>query len=83
MCDKVILENGRMLMFISDCYKDKKLRDNALGSFSECFKTQKLCNKALSTCPYAKQFVPDQFKTHEMSDKAADNCPFAFDSVTD
>ena len=25
MCDKVVIENGRMLGFIPDCYKDKNV----------------------------------------------------------
>ena len=39
--------------------------------------------KAVSTCPSAIQFVPDQVKTHDMCDKAVDTCPFIFDSVPD
>ena len=29
MCDKDIPENGRMLMFIPDCYKDQNMCNNS------------------------------------------------------
>ena len=45
MCDKVILKNGGMLMFITDCYKQNMCNravDNyahVLGSVLDCYKT--------------------------------------------
>ena len=48
-----------------------------------CIKTQKKCNKAVSTCLSAIQFVPDQYKTEEICEKAVDICPFVFDSAPD
>ena len=73
MCDKVIIENGGMLMFTSDCYKDnncycclcnKAVDDYAhvLGSVPDCYKIQKMCNKAASTFPFIIKFAPDRFK---------------------
>ena len=47
-CDKVILENGEMLMFIPDCYKNQKIVNKivdyysyALEFLADCYKTQK------------------------------------------
>ena len=65
MRDKVIIENGGTLRFVSDCYKDKKKKcDNAYDNYahtlrivSECYKTYKMCNKAVSTYLSATQFV--------------------------
>ena len=58
MCDKVILENGGMLMFIPDHYKDQNICNkvvdkysHALKSVSDCYKTQKMCDKGFSTHP--------------------------------
>ena len=60
MCDKVIKENGGMLGFIPDCYKDDKTCDKAVDNYSHVlrsdpnfYKTQKLCNKTVDTCPSA------------------------------
>ena len=46
MCDKVILENGEMLMFVSDCYKNQKLCNKAVETYRhalefvpDCYKT--------------------------------------------
>ena len=48
MCDKVIIENGEMLGFISNCCKDQKMchkavdnYSHALGFFPNWYKTQK------------------------------------------
>ena len=67
MCDKVIPENGGMLMFIRDCYKGPKICNkdvdncaHVLGSVPHCYKTpKKMCNTAVSTYLSAIQFVPD------------------------
>ena len=40
-----------------------------------------MCDKAIDTCPFILDFVPDWYKTQEMYDKAVDTCPFIFDSV--
>ena len=34
MCDKVILENGDMLKFVSHCYKNKKMYNNAVDNYA-------------------------------------------------
>ena len=33
MCDKVVLENGGMLRFTPDCYKNKEMCDKAADIF--------------------------------------------------
>ena len=68
MCDKVIIENGGMLMFTSDCYKD-----------NNCYCC--LCNKAVDDYAHVLGSVPDCYKTQKICDKAANTCPFVFDSV--
>ena len=90
MCDKVILKNAGMLLFIPDHLKDQNICNkafddftHALGSVPNCYKTQKMCDKAFSIYPSTIQFLPDQFKTQEMCDKAVNTCPFVFDSIPD
>ena len=34
MCDKVILENGDMLKFVSHCYKNKKMYNNTVDNYA-------------------------------------------------
>ena len=48
ICDKVTLEYGGMLMFITDCYKNQNMCDNtvndyahALGFVAHCYKDPK------------------------------------------
>ena len=55
MFDKIVLENGKMLMFVLDCYKNQKICDNAvsnnshaLGSLPNSCKTQRRYDKGLS-----------------------------------
>ena len=50
------IENGEMLKFIPDCYKNQKLCDKAVDNYAHaleyvpfCKKTQKICNKAVDT----------------------------------
>ena len=57
MCNKVILENGCMLRFIPDCYKNEKICDKDVDCYSyalkfvpDCYKTQAMCDKAVDTC---------------------------------
>ena len=33
MCVKVIIENGRMLWFISECYKDQNMCNKAVDDY--------------------------------------------------
>ena len=37
MCDKVILENGGMLVFIPDCYKDQNMYNKAVDNYAHGF----------------------------------------------
>ena len=64
---KVITENGGMLMFIPNCYKDQNTSNK----------------KLVIKLSIITQFFPDRFKTQEMCDKAVDTCPFVFHSVPD
>ena len=32
MCDKAILENGRLLEFVPDCYKNQQMCDKAVDN---------------------------------------------------
>ena len=34
MCDKAVLENGDMLKFVSDCYKNKKMYNSAVDNYA-------------------------------------------------
>ena len=66
MYSKVILENGVLLSFIPDCYKNQKtcgkVVDYHYHLFSlelvrDCYKTQKMFDKAIDICPSAMEFV--------------------------
>ena len=63
MCDKALLENGRTLKSLSDCYKNQELCNKtvelALEFVSECYKTQKMCDKVVDTHPPTIKFVPE------------------------
>ena len=37
----------------------------------EYYKTQEICDKAIDTCPFVFDSVPNQYKTKEMCDKGA------------
>ena len=61
MCDKVIIENYGMLMFICDSYNVQNICDNAVDNYAhilvsvpDCYTTQKV-----STYPSAIHFIPD------------------------
>ena len=50
--DKVVLENGKTLKSVSDCYKNhsRMFDENypyPLEFVPECYKTQKMCDKAV------------------------------------
>ena len=58
MCDNFILENGRMLESVPDCYKNQKLCNQAADNYvhalefvPKCYKTQEICNKATNAYP--------------------------------
>ena len=89
MCDKFILENGEMLMFIPDCYKNQKIVNKivdyysyALEFLADCYKTQKCVIKTVDTYLSAIQFVPEWSKTQKIPDKAIGTCSFVFACVT-
>ena len=70
MYDKIVLENGGMLKFVPDCYKNQamcnKTDDNyahALEFVSNSYKTQKMCNKSVNTSASEMQFAPECYKT--------------------
>ena len=70
MFDKVIVENGGMLMFIPDRCNDQNMCNKAVDSYShalrsitDCYKILKSSGKAVSTYPSTIQFVPDQLTT--------------------
>ena len=57
MCHKAILENGRTLKSVSDCYKNQEMCNKAVDNYPyaleflpECYKTKKLCDKADFLC---------------------------------
>ena len=85
MFNKVIIENGGILKFIFDCYKDQKMCDKAVDNYSHALKTASDCFKtqAFGTYPSAIQFVSEGGKTQETFDKVVDTCPFVFAFVPD
>ena len=55
MCDKAILENGGMLKFVPDSYKNHKMCNKAVYNYfyalefvSDSHKTQEMCNKTIN-----------------------------------
>ena len=81
MYDKAsILENGRTLESVPDCYKNQqKLLIIKLPSCNKIctwwlYMTQKMCDKAVNAHPSTIQFVPECYKTQEMCDKAVNRC---------
>ena len=64
MCDKVILEHGGLLRFISDCCKNQNYKaadnlSNTLELVTYYSKTQKVCDKAVYACPSLTQLGPE------------------------
>ena len=56
MCDKVFIENGAMLVYFIDCYKDQKMCIKAVDNYyfalrfvHDSFKTQNMCKKDVRT----------------------------------
>ena len=70
---EVILENGIALIFVSNCYKNQKMRNKAdkvlleksvtLMFVPNCYKSQQICNKAVDNYAHALEFAPDCHKT--------------------
>ena len=61
-----ISENGEMLMFLPNFYKNQKLCNKAVNTFSseiwfapECNKTQEMRDKSVDTYPYVFNSVLD------------------------
>ena len=81
MYDKVNIENGGVLRFVSDCYKNvlhKKNRQCVVKQWqlfsciricSKLLYDSKMCNKAVDIYPSAIQFSPDQCVAQNMCDK--------------
>ena len=66
MCNKVIIENGGVLRFFPDCYKNRKMFDKAVDNYfyaleldPDCYKTQKICDKTVDACPIVFDSVRD------------------------
>ena len=54
------VKNGETLMFIPDCFKNKKMYNKATNNYAhilefvyDCNKTQKLCNNVVDIYPFA------------------------------
>ena len=69
MSDKDVLENGRTLKFVSDCYKNQQMCDKTLDNYShtleflpDCYITQKRCDKAVNTHPSTINFFLNAIK---------------------
>ena len=82
MCDKAIRENGEILKFVSNCYKNQEMCNEAIDNYPhalefvpECYKTQ------MGTYPSTITFVPECLITQEISDKSVNRCYFVFDSI--
>ena len=99
MCDKVILENGGMLKFIPDGYKNQTMCYNLLLiglmhsnlssvatcptypikrylSFCNTISSWDMCDKAVDTCLFVFDSVPDRYKTQKMCVKVVSQEPF-------
>ena len=35
MCDEAVLENGRILKYVTDCYKNLKICNKAVANYSQ------------------------------------------------
>ena len=77
--EKVVIENCGMLGLITDCYKNQKMCDKAVGTYptamqlvSECYKSRKMCNKAVDTRTFIIYSVPDKYMT-QIYDKVVSN----------
>ena len=64
MCEKAILENGKTLESVSDCYRNQQMCDQAVDNYSyalkfvpDCYMNQKLCEKGVDTHPSTIAFV--------------------------
>ena len=71
MCDKAIPENGGTLKYVSHCYKNQEMCNEAVESYPqdfvrECYKIHKCFVKAVNTNPSTTKFVPDCFVTQEV-----------------
>ena len=65
MCNKAILENGRVLESVPDCYKNQQMCDkpHALKFFPNCCKSPKMYDKVVNTYPSLIKVVPECYKT--------------------
>ena len=66
MCNIAFYNCSQALSFVLDSYKTQKCGNKAVGSYpsaiefvSECYKTHEMCDKALDTCTFVFDSVPD------------------------
>ena len=64
MCNNAVVENDETLMYVPNCYKNKKMRNKVVDNYAhvlklvpDCYKTQKMCNKAFDTSPSSIQYI--------------------------
>ena len=73
MCNKAVLETGRLLESIAVCYKNCQICDKTYDNYPHALKQKKkkkMCNKAIDTYPFTIPFVSECCKTEGISDKA-------------
>ena len=80
MCGKVITEDGVVLGFFPDCYKNKKMRDKAVDncpfifdSVPDQYITQEMCEKVVSKKSLILRYGSHKYKSQKMCDKAVDS----------
>ena len=80
--NKSVDNYAHALEFVPDCHKNKKQCVIKLSIFPFCNKTcferckaKEMCDKAVETCSFVFDSVPDRYKIHEMCDKAFSNDP--------
>ena len=66
MCDKVILENGGLIKFVADCYKNEKMCNKAINNYAHTLefvpdyhKSQEMCDKDFDDCSFVFGSVVD------------------------
>ena len=76
-------QNGAMLKFVPDCYKNQRMCNKAVDTYAHalqfvpnCYRTQKNCNKAVDAHASAMQLAPDWCKSQPMCGKVAFKEPF-------
>ena len=73
MCNKTVLETGRLLESVPVCYKNCQLCDKTYDNYPHALKLKKknkIWNKAVDTYPFTIPFVSECYKTEGIFDKA-------------